>query len=118
MSKQPKRAAVRPVQIIQVKEQTLSPGQFRKNMSDGVKEQQAFFVCGQLMTSRKRTQTCFNFRGELGDLRGAFSNYFAEFPVVFLFAHPAAERFNKRQVRRRRLIFITGATEYDCAVEC
>ena len=46
MTEQPKRAAVGPVQIVEVKEQTLPPRQSCQHVCDGVEKQEALFVGG------------------------------------------------------------------------
>src|SRR6266540_1526078 len=71
----------------------------------------------QLVTRGKRTKTSFNFRRQLRNLRRAFTDHFAQFPVVFLLAYPAANCLNEGQVRRGRLIFVTCAAQHHSAIE-
>src|ERR1043165_566350 len=99
MAQQPKRAAISPVQIVRIKEQRLPPRDVGKHLHDSIEEEQTFFVCGQLLTFGKRTESRFDLGSELRDLSGSFAENLAQVFVALLFAHPATKCLDERQGR-------------------
>src|ERR1043165_3404463 len=109
VTEQPERAAIRPVQVVGVKQQRLAAGDVGEYLDHVVEKQQALFVRRQCLALGKRAETSFDFRRELCDLNRRVAEQLAQIVVVLLFANPTSKRFYERQVRRRRFVFVTAA---------
>src|SRR5882724_3811173 len=115
MTEQPKSAAVGPMQVVGVEEQSFFASQVRKGLRNGIEEKQPLFVWRQLRVLGKRTESGFDLRSKLGDLPGCITQRGSQRDIVFLLAHPAPKSLNEGQVGRGRFIFITPAAEYNGA---
>src|SRR5882762_4220292 len=117
MTEQPKSAAVGPMQVVSVEEQSLLASQVRKDLSNGIEEKQPLFVWRQLRVQGKRTESGFDFRSKLGDLPGRITKRGNYGGIVFLLAHPAPKSFNEGQVGRGSFVFIAPPAKYNGAVD-
>src|SRR5678815_5366263 len=70
------------------------------------------------MSLRKRTETRFNLRSELGNLYCRVAESQAKLFVILLFANPAAKCFNERQVGCRGFKLVTTAGQHERAIDC
>src|SRR5262245_3285355 len=75
MSEEPERAVIGPVQVVNIEEQSLFTGEMSKYLRDSVEEKQPFLVRLQRRTFRKGTETGFNLRRELRNLRGFLAEH-------------------------------------------
>ena len=117
MTDQPKRAAVSPMQIIDVKEQPATTGERGEDLSDYIKEEQPLLVCRQGRTDRERTDAALDLGRELRQLRSAVAENLSQLRVIRLFAHPSTKRFNKRQVRGRGFVLVASSTQDDGSID-
>src|SRR2546429_1157926 len=117
MTEQPKSAAVGPMQVVGVEEQSFFAGQVRKDLCSGIEEKQPLFVWRQLWVLGKRTESGFDLGSKLGDLPGRITQGGSQRDIIFLLTHPSPESLNEGQIGRGRFVFITPATEYNGTVD-
>src|SRR5262249_36167087 len=75
VSEEPERAAVGPVQVVRVKEQSPFTGERLKHLRNGVEEKQPFLMRLQLGMFRKGAETGFDLGRKLCNLRGRLAEY-------------------------------------------
>src|SRR6267142_6486315 len=117
MPEQPKSAAVGPMQVVSVEEQSFLASQVRKDLCNGIEEKQTLFVWRQLGLLGKRTESGFDLGSKFGYLPGRITQGGSQYDIVFLFPHPAPKSLNEGQVGRGSFVFITPSAEYNGTVD-
>src|SRR6185369_7754045 len=101
MAQQPERATIGPVQVVGIKEQRLPARDVGKHLHDSIEEEQALFVCGQLLALRKRAESRVDLGSKFRDLSRGLAENLTQVFVVLFFAYPATKCFDERKIRRR-----------------
>src|SRR5262244_2146305 len=88
-----------------------------KHLRDSIEEKQPLLVRRQLRKFRKRTETGFNLRCELGNLRSGVAECVSQCRIIPLLPHPAAKSLHKRQVRSARFVLVTTTRQNYGAID-